>query len=156
MWRVDPSIFTNSRKLRAGERLSNLVRPIAKTLAISLFLTYPLGLVILGLVYGWIVFWSSLAGSFILIGIAISRLGYSRNFEAWNPNFLRQMGTLTIAFLAVAAFYLALFRYKALVVPLVFAIVFSLFILGLTYREIGVAVRRLFSRLIAKARRIRG
>jgi hypothetical protein len=135
MWRVDSSIFLNARKRNTRERFSSPVRSTAKVLAFSLFMGYPLLLVVLGLLFGWVTFWASLGGSFVVLGVAISRLGYSRNFDAWNPSLLRKMGALTIAFIAVAGFYFGLFAIKALMIPIVIMIVLSLFVVGLIYQN---------------------
>lgn len=135
MWRVDPSIFLNARKRKTTERLSSPLRSTAKLLGFSLFMGYPLLLVVLGLLFGWLTFWASLGGSFVVLGVAISRLGYGRNFDAWNPSFLRKMGALVIAFVAVLGFYFGLFAIKALMIPVVVAIFLAIFVLGLVFRE---------------------
>lgn len=135
MWKVDPSIFLNAKKRKASERFSSPLRSTAKLLAISLFLGYPLGLVILGLLFGWLAFWSSLGGSFVVLGVAISKLGYSRNFDAWNPSLLRKIGALTIAFVAVIGFYLGLFAIKTLMVPIIVGVLLALFAVALVYQD---------------------
>ncbi len=133
MWRIDPSIFVRARKAKHGERLADLVKPVARLLALSLFFGYPLGLVVLGFVFGWIVFWSSLVGSFALIGLILSRLGYSRNFASWNPSLPRQLLVLTGAFASAAVFYIGLFDLGVWMIPILFGIFVSGLVLGFMY-----------------------
>lgn len=131
---MDPSIFTVKGKAKRLARIVSFLESIARPLILSLLLGYPLILVLSGLLFGWIVFWGTLLGSFALIGLLLKGLGYAKNFENWNSSLSRQLATMTLGFLAVAGFYLGLFYYKALMLPLLFAVLVSVLVLGMVYR----------------------
>jgi len=134
LWAVDASIFTVKGRAKLLARMMSILESIARPLILSLLLGYPLVLVLSGLLFGWIVFWGSLLGSVAVIGLLLKGLGYAKNFENWNPSLSRQLVTLTIGFLAVAGFYVGLFNYRALMLPLLFAVFVSVLILGILYR----------------------
>jgi hypothetical protein len=50
----------------------------------ALAVTYPVHLVYVGLVYGGVAFWSFFAGSIMIMGATITKLGYASNFRHWD------------------------------------------------------------------------
>ena len=95
------------------------LRQIGKFVLIGLALTYPIYLVYVGLAFGGIAFWAFLLGSFAVIGVVISRLGFAGNFRNWDMGATRIVGFL-IAFLVAAGFYSGLIYLKTWFVPIVF------------------------------------
>jgi hypothetical protein len=114
LWLVDPSIYQKGPQARFFRR--RIVPPLwqlGKFALIGLALTYPIYLVYIGLAFGGIAFWAFLAGSFAIIGVIISRLGFSRNFRNWDIGF-RRMGAVFLGFLAAFGFYEALINLKTI------------------------------------------
>lgn len=56
-----------------------------------------------------------------MIGLVISRLGYSRNFASWGNFGFKQLGALFAALLIAAGFYVGIIYLKILFVPIMFA-----------------------------------
>src|SRR5207302_6834239 len=82
-WKVDKSIF--HPKVRTSlRRLAAMARSIGKIVLFLLLFSYPILLVYMGIQYGGIVFWSTLGGSFIMIGLILSKAGYAGNFQSRN------------------------------------------------------------------------
>lgn len=82
-----------------------------------LAIMYPLYLVIIGIVFGGLVFWIFLAASTAVVGFALTRLGYSSNFRSWDIGFRRMIGIMLGFFLALG-FYWGLIYLKAWLVPI--------------------------------------
>ncbi len=121
LWKVDPSI--RDPLPRAGLVQRRIIPPL-KTLGqfslISLGIAYPIILIILGLYFGGLVFWTSLAGSILIIWALLSKLGYARNFTNWTVPWKRFAGGL-IGFPLAAGLYLSLIYLKLLAFPLIIA-----------------------------------
>ena len=67
--------------------------------------SYPVLLVSLGLVFGGIVFWTSLVGSIALMWLIIRKTGYARNFAGWGVGGWRLLGLFGAFGIALAFFY---------------------------------------------------
>ncbi len=122
LWEVDPTIFQKDRRRGPFDRLVNFAGWTGRMVSLGLLLTYPLWLVLLGVVYGGIVFWGSFLGSILLIGVLIWKLGYAGNFDAWNPSLFRQVLGLFLGFLIAAGFYVGLSRLNIWMLPVLFGI----------------------------------
>jgi len=59
-------------------------RSLATYTLFALAFTYPIILVITGIMFGGLVFWTSFAASVGLIFIVIKKAGYSQNFANWD------------------------------------------------------------------------
>ncbi len=98
LWQFDPAVFRPGRKAGHFERhLLAPARSVAKHTLYVLAFAYPILLVTLGLLFGGLVFWSSLAGSMLVVWIVLKKTGYARNFEDWDIGYRKFLG-LTIAF----------------------------------------------------------
>lgn len=86
-------------------------------------------LVGLGIVFGGIVFWTSLVGSFVLIWLVIKKAGYARNFAEWGVGSRRLLG-LFGAFGAALGFFYGLTHVGFWFFPIFFGVVVASFILG--------------------------
>jgi hypothetical protein len=118
LWEVDPMLFQKGRKgSLLQRRIVPSLRQIGKFSLICLALTYPIYLVLIGLVFGGVAFWSFLGGSVAVIGIIISRLGFAPNFRNWDVGGKGMIG-LVLGFLVAVAFYTGLLYLKTwLVLP---------------------------------------
>jgi hypothetical protein len=125
-WEFDPTAFQPGPKARILERVLTPFRSLGKYLLFALALTYPLYIVILGVAFGGLVFWTAFGGSVALMGIIITKAGYARNFQNWDIS-MKKMGALVVAFLATLGLYLGIIHLRILVVP-VFA---AILVLGL-------------------------
>jgi hypothetical protein len=108
-WQVDPSIFKPGPKDRRVRRY--LVEPgksLGKFAFFGLLFTYPLYMVILGVVFGAVIFWGSFLGSVALMGFLIWKFGYAGHFAAWNPSLRRQLIGLSGGAVMAAGFLLGL------------------------------------------------
>jgi len=85
-------------------------------------------LVILGIAFGGLVFWTAFGGSVALMGIVITKAGYARNFQNWDIGF-KKLGALFVAFLATFGLYLGLIHLKLLVVPIFAAILVTVLLI---------------------------
>ena len=121
LWVFDPTVFQPGPKASILERTGRPFRSLGKYLLYGLALTYPLYLVILGVAFGGLVFWTAFAGSVALMGVVIAKAGYARNFENWDIGF-KKMGALVVAFLATLGLYLGLIHLRLLVLPIFAAI----------------------------------
>jgi hypothetical protein len=123
LWEVDPSIFEpGPRASRIRRFLIEPGKSLAKFGFFGLMFIYPLGLVILGLLFGGLVFWGAFAGSAGLIGLLLWRFGYAKNYAAWNPDFKRQLIGITVAFLLTMGFYLGLATLNIWMIPIIFSL----------------------------------
>ncbi len=123
MWEVDPSIFEPGRKASFFERrILPPLRQVGKFGLYSLAIAYPIGLVYVGLAYGGIAFWSFFAGSIMILGATISRLGYASNFSHWDMGIKRMVGVV-LGFGIAVGFYAGLLYARTLFVPITFALI---------------------------------
>ena len=104
LWKVDPETFKPGRPRRLRETLKDLAKSIGKAAGFTLLVAYPVLLTILGIEFGGLVFWGTLAGSLAAIGLVLKRLGYARRFESQNPKLLKQLVALSLAFAGIAFF----------------------------------------------------
>lgn len=131
LWQFDPTIFQPGPKASIVERAARPFRSLAKYGLYGLAFAYPLYLVIIGIALGGLAFWSAFAGSVALMGIIITKAGYSRNFQNWDISFTK-MGALVLAFVATLGLYLGFIHLGLLVVPIFAAILvigFAIFII---------------------------
>ncbi len=117
-WKVDETIFHPAGIRTRVQRLVSVLKSLTKGSLLLFLFAYPLLLVYIGIAYGAIVFWSSLAGSFVIVGVVLSRTGYSRNFDRVDGSMARGLIALAIAFASIVGFYLGLFQFKLLMVPI--------------------------------------
>ena len=122
LWEVDPHLYDKGPK--AGF-LARRILPVLKTLGrfslIGLALTYPLYLVLVGVVYGGLAFWSFLAGSMTIIGLVLWKLGLASHYASWDIGFKRMLGAIG-GFVVAIGFYLGLFYVKTWLLPISFAL----------------------------------
>lgn len=122
LWEVDPTIFRPGKPAGYIEKAVSLLRGFGKYVSFALLLFYGPILVILGIAFGGLVFWGSLAGSMALIGLILKKLGYAKNFAAWNPRIGRQLLSLFIGFLFAVGLYLGLITFQAWLIPVAFGL----------------------------------
>jgi len=123
-WEFDPTTFQPGRKASFLERTLRPFRSVGKHVLYALALSYPIYLVIIGVVFGGLVFWAAFGGSIALMGVIITKAGYARNFQNWDIGF-RKMAALVLAFVATLGFYFGLFFFRIWFVP-VFAAILGL------------------------------
>jgi hypothetical protein len=122
LWEVDPSIFQHGHKESFLERrILPPLRQLGKFGLYALALTYPIYLIYVGLAFGGLAFWGFLAGSFVVVGVIITRLGYASNFRHWDVSLRRTIG-LVLGLALSVGFYSGLFYLKTLFVPAAFGI----------------------------------
>ncbi len=121
LWVFDPSVFrTKSPPASIWSRILSRLKTIGFYSFGGVLFGYPLFLVYMGLVYGWLGFWGTFVGSMTLIGFVIHRSGYGRNFESFgNESFKRRVAGLTLGFLVAAGLYEGLFVLKQWLFPLI-------------------------------------
>ncbi len=118
LWQLDPSAFEPLHKAGLLERhILGRAKSLGKHTLYLLAFAYPLVLVIAGVMFGGIVFWTSLAGSMGLIWLVIKRAGYSGNFESWDVGYKKFLG-LIAAFGMFAAFVYGLEYIKLWTIPI--------------------------------------
>ena len=123
LWEVDPSIFEPGRKASFFERrILPSLRQIGKFGLYALAITYPIYLVYVGLAYGGLAFWSFFAGSIMIMGATITKLGYASNFRHWDIGFKRTLGVL-LGFAVAAGFYGGLLYARTLFIPIAFGLI---------------------------------
>jgi hypothetical protein len=123
LWEVDPSIFEPGRKASFFERrIPPPLRQIGKFGLYALAITYPIYLVYVGLAYGGLAFWSFFAGSIMIMGATITKLGYASNFRHWDIGLKRTLGVL-LGFAVTAGFYGGLIYAKTLFIPIAFGLI---------------------------------
>ncbi len=104
LWEFDPSTFQPLNKAGFFERrILGHGRTIAKYTLFTSFFAYPIALVSVGVAFGGIVFWSTFAGSNILIWLILKKTGYAHNFESWDIGYKKFAG-LILAFLLMFGF----------------------------------------------------
>jgi hypothetical protein len=121
LWKIDPATFTPLPKSdQIKHRLKGPLKTIGKVALFSLAMAYPITLIVLGLLFGAIVFWGSFAASAIILYFTLAKLGYARNFAGWGVSWKRFFGGL-LGFPLAAGFYLGLIYLKLLALPLILA-----------------------------------
>ena len=84
-WEVDPGMFGSGRRASYFERF--VVSPLRQAGKLGLFalaFAYPPILVLVGIAFGGLAFWSFFAASGAVIGLIIWKLGYASNFASWD------------------------------------------------------------------------
>jgi hypothetical protein len=123
LWEVDPSIFEPGRKASFFERrILPPLRQIGKFGLYALAITYPIYLVYVGLAYGGLAFWSFFAGSIVIMGVTITKLGYASNFRHWDIGMRRTVGVI-LGFAVAASFYAGLVYARILFVPVALGLI---------------------------------
>jgi hypothetical protein len=123
LWEVDPSIFEPGRKASFFERrILPPLRQIGKFGLYALAITYPIYLVYVGLAYGGLAFWSFFAGSVMVMGVTITKLGYASNFRHWDIGMKRTVGVI-LGFAVAASFYAGLVYARILFVPVALGLI---------------------------------
>jgi hypothetical protein len=129
-WQFDPSVFEPLRKAGFLERyVLGRATSLGKHTLYLLAFAYPLILVTAGVMFGGLVFWTSLAGSMGLIWLVIKKAGYSGNFESWDIGYKKFLG-LTAAFSLYVAFVYGLVYIKLWTIPIFAAALILALILG--------------------------
>jgi hypothetical protein len=122
LWKVDAAIYRKGKETSFPARLVESLKTAGRSALFAVLLVYPLMLVILGIVFGGLIFWATLGGSIALIWLILTKAGYAKNFEQSNPRLLRQLTALTIAFVILVGYYEALFHFGVWVLPVLLAI----------------------------------
>ena len=123
LWEVDPSIFEPGRKASLFERrILPFLRQIGKFGLYALAITYPIYLVYVGVAYGGLAFWSFFAGSVMVMGVTITKLGYASNFRHWDIGMKRTIGVI-LGFAVAASFYAGLVYARILFVPVALGLI---------------------------------
>ncbi len=91
---------------------------VGKIVLFLLLFSYPILLVYTGIQYGGIVFWSTLGGSFIIIGLILSKAGYAGNFHSRNGSLAKGLAGIALALIVMVAFYLGLFNFRVMMIPI--------------------------------------
>lgn len=118
LWKVDSTIYSQG-KSKITDRVKELLRSLGKALLYLGFFLYPLALVITGVVFGGLVFWTIFSGSVIVISVILARLGYARTFAQRDFPFFRSLIGLCGGFLAALGFYLGLFTIQWWIFPII-------------------------------------
>lgn len=123
LWEVDPSIFEPGPQASFFKRriLPNL-RTLGKFGLYALAVSYPIYLIYVGVAYGGLAFWGFFAGSVIVMGLTITKLGYSSHFKHWDIGMKRMMGVI-LGFVVAAGFYSGLFYARVLFVPVALGLI---------------------------------
>ncbi len=118
MWRVDAEVFQPFSEVRLVDRVTGRLRSFGRLFLIAGFLSYPLLLIILGVVYGGLAFWGLFGVSMCVIWLVLTRTGYARNFEEWDSSLSSKLAAITVGFLGVMGFFLGLFWLRLWVLPI--------------------------------------
>jgi len=123
MWEVDPSILEPGSKASFFERrILPPLRQIGKFGLYALAITYPIYLVYVGVAYGGLAFWSFFAGSIMIMGATITKLGYASNFRHWDIGMKRTVGVI-LGFVVATSFYAGLVYARILFVPVALGLI---------------------------------
>ncbi len=135
LWQFDPSVFQPGPKASMLERfILRNARSIGKHGLYALAFAYPIILVTLGVVFGGLVFWTSLVGSMALFWLVIKRAGYSGNFASWDMGYKSFLG-LGAAFGIYAALIYGLIHIGLWVVPIFGGILIIALVLGIKIKS---------------------
>lgn len=131
LWHLDDSLFEAGPQAGFLERhFVHRVRSLAKYSLYGLAFAYPTVLVTLGLMFGGLVFWGSLAGSVLVIWIVLKQTGYARNFAGWDWGYTKFVG-LFGAFGMMLGLILGLINIGLRVFPLMAAGLVTVLVLGI-------------------------
>jgi hypothetical protein len=131
LWQFDPTLFEPLPKAGLLQRhVLGRATSLGKHSLYSLAFAYPLVLVIMGVMFGGIVFWTSLAGSTIIIYLVIKRTGYAGNFESWDVGYKKFLG-LTAAFGIYVAFVYGIEYIKLWTIPIFGVVLLISLIVGI-------------------------
>ncbi len=131
-WEIDLTIFESGPKPSLIERrIIGPLKLLGKYSLFALAFSYPSIIVLVGVVYGGLVFWAAFAGSAALIVLLISKMGFARNFATSNVNVKKRFAGLFIAFPAVLGFYYGLIYLRIWFIPVAIAVLVLLSVLGL-------------------------
>lgn len=67
------------------------------------------------------VFWGSLAGFFVVVGVVLSRTGYSRDFDREEGSVARGLVALAVAFVSIVR-YFGLLQFELPMIPVSLAV----------------------------------
>ena len=130
LWAFDPSAFQPLPRAGFFKRhILGRVRSLGKYAIYTLAFSYPILLVSLGIIFGGVVFWSSLAVSVAIVWLIISESGYARNFADWGVGDKRFLG-LFLAFGLVLAFWYGLTHLGFWFFPIFFGILVASLVVG--------------------------
>lgn len=79
-------------------------------------------MIYVGLAYGGLAFWSFFAGSIIIMGATITKLGYASNFRHWDIGLKRTLG-VPLGFAVAAGFYGGLIYARTLLISIAFGLI---------------------------------
>jgi hypothetical protein len=132
LWEFDPSVFQPGPRAGFVERhIIGHARSLGKYTLYLLAFSYPGLLVILGVMFGGLIFWTSFACSIVLIWLVIRGTGYSRNFQSWDSSYKRVVGVIGGFCVALGLFYgLEYTPVKGLTVPIFGGIMAIILIIG--------------------------
>ncbi len=116
-WKVDKTIFHPGVRTSL-RRLTAAMRSIGKIVLFLLLFSYPILLVYAGIQYGGVVFWSTLGGSLIIIGLVLSKAGYAGNFQTRNGSLAKGLAGIALALIVTVAFYVGLFNFRVMMIPI--------------------------------------
>lgn len=118
VFKFDPATFRPLPKTQFYQRhLVQPARSLGKHMFFGVMFVYPIILVTIGLEFGGLVFWTSFAASFALIGFLIRKMGYSENFRNYGVSSRKIFG-LVGAFLLALGFYMGLITLKLWFIPI--------------------------------------
>jgi len=129
-WQFDRSVFQPGAKPGFLERhILSPAKSLGKHTLYALAFAYPLLLVSLGIVFGGLVFWTSLAASMGIIWLVITKTGYSGNFAGWDISYKKFLG-LILGFGMVSWLFYGLLYLKLWTVPIMAGILVIALVLG--------------------------
>lgn len=135
-WQVSPKMFEQRHNSGFFDRkIVVFLRSSARNSLYVLALLYPVYLVLVGLIFGGIAFWLFLLGSFAVVGILVSKLGYSRNFTSWGEFSFKRLGAFFLAFLITMGFYLGIIYLRGWFVIVAFPLLGVALVLFLVLRN---------------------
>ena len=79
-------------------------------------------MVYVGVAYGGLAFWSFFAGSIMIMGATITKLGYASNFRHWDIGMKRTVGVI-LGFVVATSFYAGLVYARILFVPVALGLI---------------------------------
>ena len=132
LWQFDPSLFQHGpREGLLKRHVINHARSVGKYTLFALPFAYPLILVTIGIVFGGLVFWTSFAGSVVLIWLIIKKTGYARNFANWDIGYKKFVGLIGAFGMSLAFVYgLAYTPLRVMTIPVMGLVLLVILILG--------------------------
>jgi hypothetical protein len=106
LWQFDPAVFQPGPKPGFFQRrILNPAKSLGKHALYALAFAYPALLVSLGIIFGGLVFWTSLAASMGIIWLVITKTGYSGNFAGWDISYRKFLGLILGLCMLSSLFY---------------------------------------------------